>query len=318
VQALCFDGELRLVDNYPQPKPPPGEALVRVTTAQICNTDLEITRGYMNSRGVLGHEFVGVVESSPDPSQVGRRVVGEINTACGACDYCRAGLTTHCRQRTTLGIVNRDGVFAEYLTLPATNLLLVPDGLPDETAVFTELLAAAVEIPDQAHIRPTDRVVVIGDGEMGLLAAEVLALTGCDLLAVGHHADKLAILAKRGIPTTLEADLPALTADVVVECSGHAGGFAVARRLLRPRGSMVLKSTYHGQITVDLSSLVVEEIKVLGSRCGPFAPALRLLERGLVTVDDLVSGTYPLSEGLAAFRQAGERGTLKIMLKPGR
>jgi threonine dehydrogenase-like Zn-dependent dehydrogenase len=318
VQALVYDGEvLQLREDYPRPVPPPGEALVRVRLAGICNTDLEIVRGYMGFRGVLGHEFVGTVEEAEDRSLIGQRVVGEINAYCGECPTCRAGRPTHCPHRTTLGIWGRDGAFAEYLTLPVRNLHKVPDTISDEEAVFTEPLAAALEILEQVHLRPTDRVVVLGDGKLGLLVAQVLALMGCDLLAVGRHREKLAILARRGIPTLLEAEAEGLAADVVVECTGRPEGFAAARRILRPRGMLVLKSTYHGGVEADLTGLVVDEITLVGSRCGPFPPALRLLQRGLVDVQPLISAVYPLDRGMEAFARAAEPGVLKVLLQVG-
>jgi len=328
VRALVYDGEaLRLREDYPQPAPPPGEALVRVRLAGICNTDLEIVRGYVGFRGVLGHEFVGTVVECADPagdgargaaecrSLIGRRVVGEINAYCGECPTCRAGRPTHCPNRTTLGIWGRDGAFAEYLTLPIRNLHPVPDDVPDEAAVFTEPLAAALEILEQVHIRPTDRVIVLGDGKLGLLVAQVIALLGCDLVVVGRHPEKLAIPARRGIRTALASEIDGLVADVVVECTGRPEGFAAAKRLLRPRGTLVLKSTYHGQVEADLTSLVVDEVALVGSRCGPFPPALRLLQRGLVDVQPLISAVYPLAEGEEAFARAAEPGTLKVLLR---
>ncbi|MGQ9466732.1 MAG: MDR/zinc-dependent alcohol dehydrogenase-like family protein [Anaerolineae bacterium] len=318
MHALVYDGEaLRVREDYPRPVPPPGEALVRVRLAGICNTDLEIVRGYMGFRGVLGHEFVGVVEECAGPDLVGRRVVGEINASCGDCPFCRAGMPTHCPHRTTLGIMGRDGAFAEYLTLPVRNLHAVPDTIADEEAVFTEPLAAALEIMEQVHLRPTDRVVVLGDGKLGLLVAQALALTGCDLLTVGRHREKLAVLARRGIPTALESEVEGLTADVVVECTGKPEGFAAARRILRPRGTLVLKSTYHGRVEADLTGLVVDEITLVGSRCGPFPPALRLLQYGWVDVRALVSATYPLAQGVEAFARAAEPGVLKVLLRVG-
>lgn len=318
MHALVYDGEtLQVREDYPRPVPPPGEALVRVRLAGICNTDLEIVRGYMGFRGVLGHEFVGVVEECTDPNLVGRRVVGEINAYCGDCAFCRAGMPTHCPHRRTLGIMGRDGAFAEYLTLPVRNLHVVPDTISDEEAVFTEPLAAALEILEQVHLRPTDRVVVLGDGKLGLLVAQALALTGCDLLAVGRHREKLAVLARRGIPTALESEVEGLTADAVVECTGRPEGFAAARRILRPRGTLVLKSTYHGRVEADLTGLVVDEITLVGSRCGPFPPALRLLQRGWVDVRALVSATYPLAQGVEAFARAAEPGALKVLLRVG-
>lgn len=315
MKALIYDGTLRLVEDYPDPTPAPGEALVRVTWAGICNTDLEIIKGYMGYQGVLGHEFVGLVERCDEEGLVGQRVVGEINCYCGSCDYCRRGLLTHCPDRTTLGIWGRDGALAEFLTLPVRNLHLVPDDVPDQFAVFVEPLAAALEILEQVHVRPTRRVVVLGDGKLGLLVAQVLSLIGCRLAAIGHHAEKLEILSRRGIETCLASDVPEMKADVVVDCTGSASGFEMAQGLVEPRGTIVVKSTFHGGIDLDLSSLVVEEVTVVGSRCGPFLPALRLLERGLVEVEPLISAVYPLEEGLAAFERAATKGTLKVLLK---
>lgn len=317
MQALTFDGTLRFRDDLPIPEAPPGEALVRTRLAGICNTDLEITRGYLNFHGVLGHEFVGEVVQSPStPQLVGQRVVGEINAWCGACDTCRRGDLTHCPHRTTLGIDRRDGVMAEYFTLPAHLLHRVPDSVPDAAAVFTEPLAAALEITDRLHIRPTQRVVVLGDGKLGLLIGQVLQLTGCDLLVVGRHPENLRLLERRGIATALTGAAPAATADVVVEATGRADGFAAARQWVRPRGTLVLKSTYHGHVQLDLSMVVVDEVTLAGSRCGPFPPALRLLEQGLVDVQSLINDVYPLREGVAAFDRAQTPGVLKILLSP--
>jgi len=315
MRALLLEQDLRLVDDYPIPEPAPGEALIRVHLTGICNTDMEMVRGYMGFRGIPGHEFVGVVERAPGaPEWEGRRVVGEINAACGTCRTCRAGRPTHCPHRTTLGIEGRDGAFAHYLTLPIPNLYPVPDPLSDEVAVFTEPLAAACEILQQVHIRPTQRVIVLGDGKLGLLCAQVLALTGCDLTAVGHHRAKLDILARQGIPTALEETGVEAGADVVVETTGHAGGYAAARRLVRPRGAILLKSTYHSPIEADLTAVVVDEVQLVGSRCGPFAPALRLLARGLVDVMSLIQACYPLAEGLVAFERAAQKGALKVLI----
>jgi threonine dehydrogenase-like Zn-dependent dehydrogenase len=315
MKALVYDGQLKLARRYPRPDPPPGEALVKVSLAGICNTDLEITNGYLGFQGVLGHEFVGVVEECAAAELEGKRVVGEINAACGECTYCRAGLPTHCTNRTVLGIARRDGAFAEYLTLPMRNLHVVPDSLPDEAAVFTEPLAAALEILEQVHLQPTARVVVLGDGKLGLLVAQALSLTGCELTALGHHPEKLAILEERGLPTLLAEEAPGIKADVVVECTGRAEGLAMARQMVVPRGAIVLKSTFQGSADIALSPLVVDEVTIVGSRCGPFAPALRLLARGLVAVEPLIAAVYPLSEGLAAFEHARAPGTLKILIR---
>ena len=320
--ALVFDRQpsafkqLRLAEDYADPRPLPGEVRIRTSLAGICNTDLEIVQGYAGFEGVLGHEFVGVVDMAEDPALVGRRVVGEINVSCGVCPTCRAGRPTHCPERTALGIRGRDGVLAEYFCLPARNLHLVPDAMPDQMAVFTEPLAAACEILKQVHIRPTDRVVVVGDGKLGLLIAQVLALTGCALTVLGRHGAKLAILSRRGIPTQLGDDGPAAGADLVVECTGRAEGFEVARRLVRPRGTLVLKSTYHGLVQIDLSRLVVDEIQIVGSRCGPFPAALRLLAQGLIDVISLIEAEFPLSDALAALEHAGRRGALKVLVRP--
>jgi threonine dehydrogenase-like Zn-dependent dehydrogenase len=317
MRALYYDGDLQLREDYPDPSPAPGEALVRVIRGGICNTDLEIMRGYMDFRGVLGHEFVGVVEEvreAADERLRGERVVGEINAYCGQCPTCRRGDTSHCPNRSTLGIWGRDGAFADYLTLPVRNLHPVPAEVSDEQAVFVEPLAAALEILEQVHIAPTERAIVLGDGKLGLLVAQVLALTGCELLALGRHEEKLAILQRRGIATQLADELSPGGADVVVDCSGNPAGFAAARTLVRPRGTLVLKSTFHGDVTVNLSSLVVDEINLVGSRCGPFAPAVRLLAGGMIDVDSMIQATYPLDEGRRAFARALEPGALKVEL----
>jgi len=317
MRALYLDETLSLRENYPAPSPLPGEALVSVQLAGVCNTDLELARGYMSFRGVPGHEFVGVVEQCDSvPEWVGERVVGEINAACGQCETCRAGRPTHCPSRTTLGIAGRDGAFAEYLCLPVANLHLVPGSVPDEIAVFTEPLAAACEITQAVHIRPTDRVAVLGDGKLGLLCSQVLQLTGCDLLAIGRHEESLEILARRGIQTVLAEARTSPEFDIVVEATGTPEGFAAARQLVRPRGTIVLKSTYHSALETNLTMVVVDEVSLVGSRCGPFEPALRLLEQGLVDVTSLIRGRYRLSEGLAALERASQRGTLKVLIEP--
>jgi threonine dehydrogenase-like Zn-dependent dehydrogenase len=308
--------QLQLVESYPKSKPTPGEVQIRTILAGICNTDLEIVRGYAGFHGVLGHEFVGVVEQAEDPAWHGQRVVGEINAACGTCPTCRAGRPTHCPNRTALGIRGRDGVMAEYFCLPSENLHPVPDNVPDEAAVFAEPLAAACEILEQVHVHPSDRVIVLGDGKLGLLVAQTLALTGCELTVVGRHPDKLARLEARGIATQvgdrgLEGD-----ADVVVECTGQPGGFLAARKMARPRGTVVLKSTYHGEIQTDLSRIVVDELTLVGSRCGPFPPALRLLDQQLVDVTSMIEAEYPLADALIAFEHASRRGTLKVLIRP--
>jgi alcohol dehydrogenase len=319
---VCGEG-IRYEPDFAAPIPPPDEALVRVRLAGICNTDLELARGYMGFRGVLGHEFVGDVVQAPDAAWVGRRVVGDINAACYTCDTCRAGRHTHCPNRTTLGIFDRDGAFADYLLLPQANLHVVPQTVPDEKAVFTEPLAAACEVLEQLSIHPSDRVVVLGDGKLGLLVAAVLRLTGAELAIVGRHPSNLSIAESWGITAWLssgEVNDDALAslagADIAIECTGSPSGFDQARRLVRPRGTVVLKSTYHGEVCVNMSRLVVDELKLVGSRCGPFEPALRLLESGLVDPTPLISDVYPLSSGKVALARAAEGGVLKVLLQP--
>ncbi len=309
---------LSLDENAPDPALPPEEALVRVRLAGICSTDLELVRGYYPFEGILGHEFVGVVEQAPvRPDMVGQRVVGEINAVCGGCVACLAGRRSHCGRRTVLGIASRDGALATYLTLPVENLHVVPDKLSDEAAVFTEPLAAALEIQQQVPIRPGDRVLVIGAGRLGQLVAQTLQLTGCALSAVARYPDQGDLLAARRIDVVAEGEVPDGSVDLVVEATGSPGGFVAARRAVRPGGVIVLKSTYAGSMEVDFSALVVDEIQLVGSRCGPFEPALRLLESGRVDPTPLIQARYPLRDGLRAFEQAGERGALKVLLEPG-
>ncbi|MBS1794353.1 MAG: alcohol dehydrogenase catalytic domain-containing protein [Acidobacteria bacterium] len=317
MKALRFiDNTLALADV---PKPAAGdEALVRVTTTGICNTDLEIVRGYAGFAGTLGHEFVGVVEEAANaPALVGKRVVGEINAGCGRCARCRARDPRHCPTRTVLGIHSRDGAHAEYLTLPAENLLVVPDTVPDEEAVFVEPLAAAYGITEQVEITKETRVAIVGDGKLGLLCALALALESPRPTLVGKHPDKLAHAAARGVETVLLGDaVPSLNRsfDVVVEASGAESGFAAALDLLRPRGKLVLKSTFQGNTNLELWRVVVDEITIVGSRCGRFAPALALLENKRITVADLVAAEFPLADGVRAMHHAAERGVLKVLL----
>lgn len=311
--ALRFDGQLQLVSDYPQPQLTPGEALIRPNLIGICNTDLEIIRGYMGFHGVLGHEFVGVVLACDDATWVGRRVVGEINAACRGCPACRHGDESHCPNRTTLGIDRRDGAMAEAFLLPNACLHAVPDSVPDEAAVFVEPLAAALEILQQLHLRPTEHVAVVGDGKLGLLIAQVLRLPGCAVTLVGRHPERWALLQRQGVTCLHTNDPPDMVFDLVVECTGHAGGLDTARQMVRPRGRMVLKSTFHGVSHLNLSMIVVDEVQLIGSRCGPFAPALRLLESGMVETAPLVSACYDLRDGLAAF--AAAQGNLKVLLR---
>jgi len=316
VRALWLEAQaLRVRENVPLPVPPSDEALVRVHLAGICNTDLELVRGYYPFEGVPGHEFVGsVVEAASAPEWVGRRVAGEINAACGSCVSCRAGRPTHCEKRTVLGIVARDGAFATHLRLPIRNLHAVPDPLSDEAAVFVEPTAAALEIQQQVSVSPADRVVVIGAGKLGHLVAQTLAVTGCSLLVAGRSPRPLALLAARGIATASVSALEPRAADLVVECTGHPDGLELARRAVRPRGTIVLKSTYHGKAEVDLARFVVDEITLVGSRCGPFPPALALLASGRVDPRPLVEARYPLAEAVRAFDHAGRAGALKVLV----
>lgn len=317
MKALVFDGHLHLRDDYPLSSRA-DEVLVRVRRAGICNTDIEITRGYANFHGVLGHEFVGESLDGTTmrdvPLAAGTRVVGEINASDGTCATCLRGDVTHCENRTVLGIHSRDGAMAEFLTLPARNLHRVPDAVSDAQAAFVEPLAAALEITERVHIKPTDRVAVIGDGKLGLLCAQVLYLTGCDLIVVGRHQNKLDILTRRGIATTREAEKLARRFDIVVDCTGQASGFDLARKILRPRGTLVLKSTFHGEQEMQFAPIVVDEISIVGSRCGPFEPALRLLEKKMVDVDSMLDAEFPLTRGVAAFERALTPGTLKVQI----
>ncbi len=306
--------QLQLRTDLPLPTPGEEEALVKVVRAGICNTDLELLRGYYPYAGVLGHEFVGVVERGPD-RLCGQRVVGEINASCGHCRFCKSGQPTHCENRTVLGIVNRNGAFADYLTLPVQNLHPVPDHVSTDAASFTEPLAAALEIQEQVAVDDTQRVLVVGDGKLGQLVAQTLAPKGCDLLAVGRHDEKLANLATRGIATGRVGDIRDRSFDLAVECTGNPEGFETARRALRPRGTLVLKSTYAGNLSLDASALVVDEITLIGSRCGPFAKALDLLAQDKVDVQPLIQARYPLEKGLEAFERAQQRGVLKVLLE---
>jgi alcohol dehydrogenase len=326
MRALLFDGQLRFREDMPEPVLPPGEALIRPTLVGICNTDLEITRGYMGFRGVLGHEFVGRVVACDDSRWLGVRVVGEINAACFQCPMCLRGVPSQCPNRTTLGIDRRDGAMAELFCLPTRCLVPVPDTLSDEEAVFAEPLAAAVQLIEQIHIRPTDQVALVGDGKLGLLCAQVLRLTGCDLTVIGRHPRRWDGLRAQGIRLLIDAqrhaeypdqqattELAPMSFDIVVDCTGNASGLAVARQLVRPRGRIILKSTFAGESGLSMSMVVVDEIQISGSRCGPFAPALRLLERRLVQVVPMIESRYSLADGLQAFDAAP--GHLKIVLE---
>ncbi|MBI5712781.1 MAG: alcohol dehydrogenase catalytic domain-containing protein [Chloroflexi bacterium] len=295
---------------------------MKIIRAGICNTDVELLRGYYPYAGVLGHEFVGVVES--DGEWKGKRVVGEINARCGKCEACLHKNRNHCEHRTVLGIQDRNGVFAEYTTLPYENLHEVPHNVSEDEAVFTEPLAAALQIPQQVQIHPEDRVVLIGDGKLGLLCAQVVALSGCDLTVIGKHENKLEILKRRGIKTAIwnpksptsgnVEDVDSQKADVAIEVTGSPGGFEMARGYLRGGGRLVLKSTYAGKLTLDISSIVVDEITIIGSRCGPFKAALDLLARKSIDVGSFVHARYTLDDAVTAMEKAQEAGVLKVLL----
>jgi threonine dehydrogenase-like Zn-dependent dehydrogenase len=333
MRALVFQqNALRLEQNYGRPDLQPGEALVRVLLAGICNTDLEIIRGYLGFQGVPGHEFVGIVEAvhegpaaSPPKYLLGKRVVGEINAACRRpdCLYCQQNLPTHCPERTTLGILKRDGAFAEYLALPVANLHQVPDNVSDEEAVFVEPLAANFEILEQVHVKPGASVLVLGDGKMGQLAAQVLAASGCEVLMVGRHAEKLALAGERGVSTYRLDDTQGFRlkngrlVDLVVECSGSAQGLELALRLVRARGTVILKSTVSQKSLLNMAPIVIDEIRIQGSRCGPFGPALRALSQRRVDVLPLISARYSLDEAAAAFEHAARPEALKVLIRIG-
>lgn len=315
MHAMVWDGrQLRLETAYPTPVTDDVTALVRVRLAGICATDLQILQGYMGFQGVPGHEFVGEVVEGP-AALVGRRVVGEINFACGRCAPCVQGLGRHCPARRVMGILQADGSFAEYVGVPAANLHPVPDSIADEAAVFTEPLAAACEILEQIQIRPTAEVVVLGDGKLGLLCAQVLHSTGARVSVVGKHPHKLAILRQLGIATVPLSDWQPRPVDVVVEATGSTAGLQLAMQTLRPRGTLVFKSTVAAAHTLSLAPLVINEISVVGSRCGPFPPALRALEHQRITVTPLIEHIYPWRDGLTAVAHAARPGALKILLR---
>ena len=314
MRALVWDGDRATLREHPEPDLAQG-AVVSVSVAGVCATDLEITRGYMDYQGVLGHEFVGHVEAGP-ADWIGARVVGEINVACGTCRTCAAGLGRHCPTRRVIGISNHDGAFAERIALPVANLHRVPEHVPDDAAVFTEPLAAAFEILEQIDVDPSRRCLVFGDGRLGQLISQVLQTTGAVVTTVGKHADKLALLEARGISTRRLADWEAdpQQADLVVEASGSAARFARAASAPRPRGTLVLKSTLAEAPSLDLAPLVVNEINVVGSRCGPFEPALAALADGSIEVEPLIAARFPLQLAQAALARAGEPGVLKVLI----
>ena len=315
MRVLHWDGHsLQVRATYPEPKLTERTVLVKVTLAGICSTDLQILRGYMGFSGVPGHEFVGTVVDGPDTLK-GQRVVGEINFACGACAWCARSLQRHCPTRQVMGILNADGSFAEYLTVPIENLHVVPENVADEEAVFTEPLAAAFEILDQLLLQSDTEVVVFGDGKLGLLCAQVLHSVGARVTLVGKYAEKLALAHRKGIITRQVADWTPRPVDVVVEATGSTLGLTLAMATVRPRGTLVLKSTVAQEHTLSLAPLVINEVTVIGSRCGRFPPALQALAHKQIAVTPLIAATYPLADGIAAMNRAAEPGVLKVLLR---
>lgn len=313
MQALVFEHQLQLDSDYPMPALRSGQALLKLRKAGICNTDIEITRGYMGFRGIPGHEFVADVVAG-DPAWIGKRVVGEINVACGSCDLCTEGATSQCRNRTTVGIDRHDGAFAEYMALTTNNLYEVPANVSDDAAVFVEPLAAAFQVTDMLPIGKGHDVIVIGAGKLGLLVAQALNLTGANVRVITRREKQSRLVAMWGMEPVSRADLPAKRAHYVVDCTGTSDGFTDAIELVRPRGTIVLKSTYVGLPQADLTRVVVDEIKVIGNRCGPFDQALDALQNRRVDVESLIEAQYPITQALEAFQKAQERGALKYLI----
>ncbi len=317
MRALCLtDNGLEVCNEKPLPPVELGQVRIRLLKAGICATDLELIKGYAGFRGILGHEFVGVVDQDAVSEWSGRRVVGSINLGCGACRACVGSGPEHCPRRKVLGIVDKDGVFADYLTLPAANLLAVPESLSDEEAVFAEPLAAALRIREQIAVQPSCRSAVVGPGRLGLLIAQVLRLSGTRVVVLGRRTATLDLARQLGFETGLVAEAEDDSLELVVEATGNDAGLAESLRLVRPQGVLVMKSTFRGPATVDLTKLVVGEIQLVGSRCGPFRPALELLERQAIAVRPLIDGEYALAEGLAAIEHASQPGVRKILLSP--
>ncbi len=320
MRALVFNNKLELKQNFEKPTPKENEALIKVKLVGICNTDYEITKGYMGYNGILGHEFVGVVEeiNGEDKSLLGKRVVGEINLGCKNCDYCAKGLERHCPNRQTLGIFNKDGCFADYVTLPLSNLLEVSEKINNETAVFVEPLAAALEILEQLHIKPYEKVCVLGDGKLGLITALALNASNVDVTLVGKHQNKLDIAKEQNVKTVLLENLKQddnKSFDVVVEATGRVSGFETSLSLVKPRGVLVLKSTIATGKELNLAPIVIDEITVLGSRCGQFAPALRLMEKNVIDFSKLVSAKLSFDDAILGFEKNKEKNTIKILLE---
>jgi threonine dehydrogenase-like Zn-dependent dehydrogenase len=315
MRALYLDQSVAFHPRQPEPALEVGDTLLAVRQAGICATDLELAKGYMSFRGILGHEFVGHVLQSPDKSLIGKRVVGEINVACGRCDLCLSGLAAHCRNRTVLGIFKRDGAFADQVRLPAVNLHVLPDTVDDDAAIFVEPLAAAFQVLKQIQLDGRKWVTVLGDGKLGLLVAQALRNANCPVRVIGKHPAKLALCEKWQIRSRPLADIiPRHDQDVVVDCTGDAAGFEMALQMVRPRGTLVLKTTVQASIPINLSSLVIDEINVIGSRCGPFRQAIRALAEKQIDVASLIHRRMKLEQGVEAMDLAARPGVLKVIL----
>ncbi len=309
------DGGLHFLTDYPKPELSPGFSLIRVIVAGICSTDLELVRGYAGFQGILGHEFVGIVEHSGSDALVGRRVVGGINIGCMTCGVCLSKGPEHCPDRTVLGIINHNGAFADYLTLPDDNLIIVPDAISDEMAVFTEPLAAALRILEQTKIRPTAKIAVVGPGRLGMLIGQVLGLAGSQVTMLGRRAESLLLPGEIGLQCGFVDDALDESYDIVVEVTGNEAGLSHSLRIIQPEGLLILKSTFAGRAKVDLSKIVVSEITIIGSRCGPFEPALRLLAEGKIETKGMIDGRYSLADCVSAFARAAQPGVRKVLLQ---
>ncbi len=315
MRAVVFDGGLG-IKEVARPERGKDEVLIKVTMAGVCNTDHEIIRGYVPGfDGILGHEFIGTVEDADDKSLIGKRCTAEINCACGACDYCKNDLMRHCPNRTVLGIINRNGAFAEYITVPAQNLTLIPDQIPDHNAVFIEPLAAALEILDQVKIEPSSRVLLLGDGKLGLMIGHAVASTGCSLTVVGKHREKLDLLNYENVETVLLEHFENSIYDIVIEATGNSTAFQMAVSNVRPRGVIVLKSTYAGEVNINPSLAVVNEVTIIGSRCGLFERAVDFLLSRNVSFRELISARRPLTDAVKAFEASAAPGALKVILE---
>jgi len=315
MRGIRFDQKLTLKDDLPKPKRKTGEALIKVTLAGICRTDIEISKGYMGFTGTLGHEFVGVVEEADDKSLIGCRVVGEINCGCGDCKECRLDNEKHCAKRTVLGILNRDGAFADYLTLPQRNLHVLPDSLSDEEAVFIEPIVAAFRITEQINVLGNE-ALIIGDGKLGLLIAQVLGFYNTDVTICGRHPEKMAIVEKHNVSIITEDKLTdEKLYSVVIEATGKEEGIKIALAHTKPMGKLILKTTVKDTATINFNEVVINEISIIGSRCGPFEQAIALLEQNAINTKGMVDKTYKFDDGLKAFEEADKRGTLKFLLK---